>query len=265
MPDQLRRIARKVRATIPTARQGPVHGSFRIEKQSAHHGEVAQFLESLTRITRAAPLAELGPVMDRQHALRDALTGQVHETSFRHKMQKMDAGEVLAAVSSPSVGLDLIYLAAQAAPDGWRAELGSAFGIGTVALALAEKDTNNPVDGIEYEAWRADIATEGARHILADRVTVHAGPIEEVLPRLARERPPLAFAFVDAMHTHEATVGYHRLIERYAAAGAMILYDDLGWSSQMELAWKDIVASPSVTDAARIDHRWGLARYTGKA
>jgi hypothetical protein len=31
----------------------------------------------------------------------------------------------------------------------------------------------------------------------------------------------------------------------------------------MERAWKHIVADPRVTDAIRIDRRWGLTRYQG--
>jgi predicted O-methyltransferase YrrM len=263
MPDNILRIARRVRSAVRNARQHPVTDCVHIEKQSADPSIFAPLLARLGDVSRTEPLSEIRSILERQQELRSSLAGEIHETSFRHKIQKMDAAEVLASVSSPSVGLDLIFLAAQFAPPGWRTELGSAFGIGTLALCLAEQNTQNPIDGVEFEAWRADIATEGAQRVLGDRVTVHAGAIEDVLPMLAPSRPRIGFSFIDAMHTHEATFGYHKLIEQHATPGGLALYDDLAWSSQMEHAWKDIVASPSVTDAVRIDRRWGLARYVG--
>jgi len=261
MSFQLLRIARRIRSKILGPDNRPLHETLRIEKRAPGPDPFAGFRERLGAISSKALLPELAPIDERKQVLMNLLSGELHETSFRHKIQKMDAGEVFASVSSPSVGLDLIHIGASCAPEGWRVELGSAFGLGTIALALAETQSTNPVDGIEFEAWRAEIADSGAREILPDRAAVHPGAIEDILPKLAPDRPRIGFAFVDAMHTHEATMGYHRLIETHATPGAFVLYDDLSWSSQMERAWRDIVAAPSVTDALRIGLRWGLVRY----
>ncbi|MEM9373881.1 MAG: class I SAM-dependent methyltransferase [Planctomycetota bacterium] len=263
MPDQLFRITRRIRSKLRGNATRPPRDLIRAEKRAIGEDPFSQFLSGLQHVEQGSPQESIAPAIDRQHKLHDLLSGEMHETSFRHKVQQMDASEVLAAVSSPTVGLDIIYLASAAAPPGWRVELGSAFGIGTVAICAAELGTDNPIDGIEYEAWRAEIAQEGARELIPDRAAVHAGDIGEVLPRLATQRPAIGFAFVDAMHTHKATMGYHNLLEQHAARGAMVLYDDLSWSNQMERAWRDIVAAASVTDAIRIGDRWGLVRYIG--
>ncbi len=231
------------------------------EKQNSSNSPFQAVLDSLADVNGRTLLPELEQTAQRTQALSDLLTGQTRETSYRHQIQSMDAGEVFSTVSSPASALNLIYLAALAAPEGWRVELGSAFGIGTIAICQAELDTQNPVDGIEFEDWRAEIANEGVIEILQGRAAVHPGRIEDVLPQQAPHRPKIGFAFVDAMHTYEATIGYHKLIESHATPGALVLYDDLAWSKHMERAWKDIVASPSVTDAIRIDRRWGLVRY----
>lgn len=257
-----RTIARALRTKVRAVRYRTVASTLIHEKRSPGD-PLAPVREAIKGLPGRTLLPELAPAMARKDHLHALLSGQIRETSYRHQIQKMDAGEVLAGVSSPPTALNLIHLTARAAAPGWRVELGAAFGIGTLALCLAERDTNNPVDGIEFEPWRAEIAQEGARAILADRVSVHPGRIEDVLPALAPHRPKVAFAFVDAMHTFEATVGYHDLLAAHAAPGALVLYDDLPWSEGMERAWKHIVADPRVTDAIRIDRRWGLTRYQG--
>ncbi|MFK7884883.1 MAG: class I SAM-dependent methyltransferase [Phycisphaerales bacterium] len=263
MPDQMFRIARRVRSKLSGSRDRPLRDRIQIEKRAIGTDPFADFIDGLQSVEINSPLAAIQPAIDRQHELNGILTGEMHETSFRHKIQRMDAAEVLAAVSSPSAGLDLIYLAASTAPPGWRVELGSAFGIGTIALCVAETETDNPVDGIEFEEWRAEIASHGAQSLVGNRAAVHAGDINSILPELATDRPKIGFAFVDAMHTHKATMGYHYLLEQHTTPGALVLYDDLSWSSQMEHAWRDIVGSACVSDAIRIGQRWGLARYIG--
>ena len=258
----IRPIANRVRGQLHRLRY-PTLASAIIHEKQTPEDHLAPVRDAITRLPGRDLLPELAPAMARKDHLHALLSGQIRETSYRHQIQKMDAGEVLAGVSSPPTALNLIHLTARAASPGWRVELGAAFGIGTLALCLAERDSNNPVDGIEFEPWRAEIAQEGARAVLGDRVSVHPGRIEDVLPALAPHRPKVAFAFVDAMHTFEATVGYHDLLAAHAAPGALVLYDDLPWSEGMERAWKHIVADPRVTDAIRIDRRWGLTRYQG--
>lgn len=255
------RLARKVKRTVRSVNQRPVSESITVEKVGRSSDSMRDFIKSASAIQRSRALPQLNPAIQRSEQLKQLLSGEIRETSFRHKVQNMDAGEVLAAVSSPTVGLDLIYLGAKAAPPGWRLELGSAFGVGTVALCTAENETDNPVDGVEFEAWRAEIANQGAQAIIGSRVNVHAGAIEDVVPTLTSDRPKVGFAFVDAKHTHEATMGYHHLLREHAQPGTLALYDDLGWSSEMEQAWRDIVNDNAVTDALRIDRRWGLVSF----
>jgi predicted O-methyltransferase YrrM len=262
MKSQALGVARKIFRVARETRFPTVLSAVRTEKQSENHQLVFNdVLAEIEQLHKRELLPALEPVNQRRQQLIEMLTSQIRETSYQHVVQKMDAGEVFRAVSSPPVGLNLIYICSKHAPPGWRVELGSAFGLGTRALCIAERETENPVDGIEYEQWRAEIATEGAREVLGERATVHAGKIEDQFPALSTKRQGLGFAFIDAMHTYEATIGYHRLLREQALPGAFALYDDLPWSKGMERAWAEIVADDAVSDAIRIDRRWGLVCY----
>lgn len=212
---------------------------------------------------------ELEPARQRARDLRRRLRGMRRETSVRNSIQMADASLVCERVSSPSRGMTVLHHAAAIRRPRWSVELGSAFGIGTLSIALGVRDVPGAiVDGIEFEGWRADIAREGVRAVLGQRADVHHGAIEDLLPRLARRRAEegvagVELAFVDAAHTYEATMGYHHLIARCAAQGALVIYDDIGWSAGMRRFWQDVVRAPEITDAIELGNRWGVTRYRG--
>jgi predicted O-methyltransferase YrrM len=230
-------------------------------------------LREMCLILRSKKL-ELPPeALERIHARRteltSRLTGEVCETSYRHEVQKLDGNFVCQNVSSNETACALLYLLIRISGAERVLELGSAFGLGSLAAVLAlAPNSHATFDGIEYEEWRAIIASEGVQRVLGERATVHPGRIEEVLPVLAgrgNRRQQYDFAFIDAMHTREATMGYHRLLLDTVCHGAIVVYDDINWSNEMMLAWRDIVASSEVTGAVLVNHRWGVAQYRAKA
>jgi hypothetical protein len=65
------------------------------------------------------------------------------------------------------------------------------------------------------------------------------------------------------MHTYEATMGYHRILSQCVADGAIVVYDDIGWSDGMAQFWQEVVNEPNITDAVSLGNRWGVVRYAG--
>ncbi|MCI0590879.1 MAG: class I SAM-dependent methyltransferase [Gammaproteobacteria bacterium] len=194
--------------------------------------------------------------------LRERLISENRETSYRHELRMMNAWDVCNRVSSTSAGRVMLHWLAEHHCRGWAVELGSAFGIASMAITLALRQSpETSFDGIEFEDWRAQIAAEGVRRIMGERADVHAGRIEDVLPKLATRGKRIAWAFVDAKHTYEDTMEYHRLITHQLSDGAIVVYDDINWSSEMSRFWKELVAYKQVTDALSVGGRWGIVRY----
>lgn len=240
----------------------PLHRTLRIHKRS-HAWPFDAFIRWIESGAPEQPQPELQPALDRIAHLRRALRGTRRATSIRNGVQTADASLVCERVSSPARGLAVLHQLARLAQPAWTVELGSAFGVSTIALALPLRD--NPIarfDGVELEPWRAEIADEGARAILADRARVHAGDIERVLPEIAMHRGAgIDLAFIDAQHTYDATMRYHQLMKRFASPGAIVIYDDVAWSAGMKRFWREALADPAITDALELGRRWGITRY----
>lgn len=204
-----------------------------------------------------------------QHAerLRAELQGTVRDTWMRLSLRAADASEAVAALSSPAPACALLHRLVLLARPAWVVELGSAFGIASVAMAgaLATLGTGR-FDGVELEGWKADLADRAVRALLGERGRVHEGRVEDVFPALAAARDtPLGMAFVDAVHTFDATWAHHRLLAARVAPGGLVVYDDASWSDDMRRCWAAVADAPEVTDAVLVAGRWGVARYRGAA
>jgi predicted O-methyltransferase YrrM len=204
-----------------------------------------------------------------EHAerLRTSLAGTVRDTWLRWGLREMDAGEALSRLSSPAPACALLARLVAGAEPGWVVEIGSAFGVASVAMATALAATGRGrFDGIELEPWKAELANDAVRVVLGERGRVHAGAVETVLPALLAERGrPIDFAFVDALHTYDATWAEHRMLAAAVAPGATVVYDDVPFSDEMRQCWAAIARAPEVTDALLVAGRWGVARYAGTA
>ncbi|MHC4993437.1 MAG: O-methyltransferase [Planctomycetota bacterium] len=193
---------------------------------------------------------------------RRTLTGQRRTTTFRHEMVEMDAGEVAGGVSSPREGGLLLNALVRVCRPRRAYELGSAFGVGTMYMAAALNEIGaGRVDGIEFEGWRARLAGAAVQEHWPGFGAVHPGAIEQVLPRLAQTDGRGDFAFVDAVHRYEETMGYHHLLRDALNPGATAVFDDIDFSEQMLAFWDDLVDDPRISDAVLIRGRWGVVRY----
>lgn len=208
--------------------------------------------------------SEFRQIETRRKELVDRLSGEVRKTSFRHEMTEMDAGKCASDVSSPAIGGRLVYHAIKIFKPQQVVELGSAFGIGTLYIASAlSANKRGFVTGIEYEGWRAEIADEIVSKTFPGYGEIRAGRIEDVLPTILegdRQRR-VDFAFVDAVHKYDDTLGYHRLLRDRVSDGAVVIYDDINWSDEMRRFWSDLIEDEAISDALLINNRWGMVRY----
>jgi predicted O-methyltransferase YrrM len=174
----------------------------------------------------------------------------------------MDAGECAQGVSSPEVAVRLIYTLVRMFKPAQVVEIGSAFGIGTMYIAEALRaNGRGAVVGVEYEDWRADIANRCLARHWREIGHVESGPAEIVLPRLAQEGKVFDFAFVDAVHKFDNTVGYHELLSRGSAGPFIAVYDDMNWSDEMRRVWRFLCDQERITDALLVNERWAIVRY----
>lgn len=192
------------------------------------------------------------------------LQGAVERTHFRHQEVLMDAGECAELVSSPQLGGRLVYELVKIFRPMSVVEIGSAFGVGSMYIAEAlRQNGHGSFVGIEYEEWRADVANENVRVDWPTQGSVCSGRAEDILPQLFAGGRKIDFAFIDAVHKYEATLGYHRLLEEGISNAAILVYDDINWSEDMRRFWQDLIVQEAVSDALLINDRWGIVRHSG--
>jgi len=212
--------------------------------------------------TTARPTAALAAVQARMATVAAELAGQRRQTSFRHELVDMDAGELVKKISSSRRAQTIVHQLAVTFKPSRVLELGSAFGSATMAMASGLAAVASVrLDGIELDPWRAGIADTNVKSVLGDRGAVHAGSIGEVLPGLVREGGKAGLVFVDAVHRLEETWAYHLCMLDSVHSGAVVVYDDVDWSQDMTRCWREIVATPDVVEAVLLHNRWGVAVY----
>ncbi len=127
-------------------------------------------------------------------------------------------------------------------------ELGTNVGISGAyqATALALAGPRGRLVTIEASPYRARVARALHATLGLSNVEQRVGRIEDLLDGVLAEPGGFDFAFVDGLHTHDATIQAFEKITRAAPAGAAILFDDVRWSDAMERAWSEIAEDARV-------------------
>jgi len=135
-------------------------------------------------------------------------------------------------------------------------ELGTSVGM-SAAYQAAALDCNGrgALTTIEGSRAVASIAERSLDAVGCEDVTVRVGPFQEVLPEVLDGTREFDAVFVDGHHDGDATVEYFERIEPHLSADAVLVFDDVHWSDDMDDAWARI----------RADDRTGATVDTGSA
>ncbi len=122
-------------------------------------------------------------------------------------------------------------------------ELGTSLGIGTTYLAMANKSaTVHTIEGSKeiYNQAKLNFA-----NLQLNNVQNYLGKFDEVLPNLLPKIKELDLVFIDGNHAYEPTLNYFKMVQPYLSKNAIVIFDDIYWSSEMAQAWQQIVNNPS--------------------
>jgi predicted O-methyltransferase YrrM len=124
-------------------------------------------------------------------------------------------------------------------------ELGTSFGITTAYLASA--NAASKVYTCEGSAAIASIAKRNLEVLQWNNVQLTVGDFAKTLSPLLSNLNKVNFAFADANHRKEPTLGYFNQLLKYATPSTILVFDDIHWSAEMEEAWAVIKQHPAVT------------------
>jgi predicted O-methyltransferase YrrM len=122
-------------------------------------------------------------------------------------------------------------------------ELGTSLGLSTAYLATGARGAR--VISIEGSGPVMDVAGENLRS-LGVRCELLQGNFDVLLEPLLEKIGSVGLAFVDGNHRYEPTLRYFHLLMGQMSAQAVLIFDDIHWSAEMERAWEAIRADPRV-------------------
>jgi predicted O-methyltransferase YrrM len=128
-------------------------------------------------------------------------------------------------------------------------ELGTSLGLSAAYLAAGQQEG----DIRDGKSWTIEgsgaIAGRAAGYLSElglEGVEVVTGNFDVVLEPLVERVGPVDLVFVDGNHRYEPTSRYFDILMRHTGRSAMLIFDDIHWSAEMERAWAQIKADPRV-------------------
>ncbi|MDP4254407.1 MAG: class I SAM-dependent methyltransferase [Bacteroidota bacterium] len=121
-------------------------------------------------------------------------------------------------------------------------ELGTSLGLSTACLASASEDARVlTIEGAPAvaEAAKANFQSLGIRNI-----EVITGDFDRALPIALDKLGQVDLAFVDGNHRLDPTLSYFNALVARASPSSVLIFDDIHWSHEMEMAWTTIKADP---------------------
>ncbi len=143
-------------------------------------------------------------------------------------------------------------------------ELGTSLGINSLYLSAAVKEGNiHTLEGCPQTAATARTVFE---QWPLKNIHLKEGNIDESLPSLLKNIPPVDAAYLDANHTYEASLRYVELLLPLLHENSFLIIDDIYWSKGMQQAWHQLQQHPKVSlsidlyDAGLLFFRPGLQK-----
>jgi predicted O-methyltransferase YrrM len=139
-------------------------------------------------------------------------------------------------------------------------ELGTGFGISAAYQAAALTLSGmGRLTTLEVSRECVTVAERGLSELgLDQRVDLQLGEIGETLQGVMQRVAPVDYALIDADHTEQATLGHFRTMLPHLSDGAVVLLDDINWTSEMKRAWQTIARDEQVSLAVGLG-RVGIA------
>lgn len=120
-------------------------------------------------------------------------------------------------------------------------ELGTNLGISAAYQATALKlNGGGKIVTLEGAESLALLAKKNFQTLGLDDVVVVIGRFQDTLDKVLDEHGMIDFVYIDGHHDEKETLAYFEKVFPFLSERAVIIFDDIGWSNGMKIAWKAI-------------------------
>lgn len=125
-------------------------------------------------------------------------------------------------------------------------ELGTSLGIQT-AYFSCENDASRRIITIEGENSICEIAKKNWLKLGIHNIEIVNGDFDDVFLKTLQRAKIFDYLYIDGNHSYEATIRYFNQAITFANENAVIVFDDINWSEEMQMAWKEIKYSKEIS------------------
>lgn len=126
-------------------------------------------------------------------------------------------------------------------------EFGTSLGVTTSYLAASSTEIH--CTSLEGCPQTAKIAQENFKKLGLKNINIVLGNIDDTLSNVLNDLPGLDLVFFDANHRSECVLRYFDQCLSKANNNTVMVFDDIYWSADMEMAWNKIKEHPLVTSS----------------
>lgn len=160
----------------------------------------------------------------------------------------------IAAASKPTFWATVLFKIIRKLEPLSCVELGTCVGISASYQASALNiNGKGAIITLEGSPEIANIAKETFENLGLKNASVVTGPFHQTLNDVMETSKPVDFFFNDGQHDHDAVILYFNAAMPYLSDSAIIVFDDISWSTGMRKAWNEIENDERVS--ASIDLR----------
>lgn len=123
-------------------------------------------------------------------------------------------------------------------------ELGTSLGITTSYFSAANPSAQ--IETIEGSRAIAGVAAENFEKLKLKNIQQAVGNFDAVLPGIIKKMPGIDLAYIDGNHRYQPTMSYFQLLLPAMHNDSILVFDDIHWSKEMEMAWEEIKQHPGV-------------------
>lgn len=155
---------------------------------------------------------------------------------------KMSVAQVSKRAASPEVWTHFFYQLTKNKSIQNVLEIGTNLGVsGQYFIKALEEKPKAYFTTLEGVKGLCEIASNRFETLTTeDRFRVIHGLYDQTLPDLIKESNPFDFVFIDGNHHYNATLNYFEMLKENLADQAIVIFDDINWSSGMRKAWQEI-------------------------
>jgi predicted O-methyltransferase YrrM len=226
-----------------------------LDRLAAIRDPAAERLVRALRHARSGELAEGRSIIEAIERKREELLRRTDPLVSRSDVEpgKFDLGRTVAGVcakSKPRAQATLLHLLIREFKPVSALELGTNIGISAAYQAAAlEMNGRGHLTTLEVSAFRAELAKELHRSLGLGNVSYTVGLFADTLSGVLANSAPVDYAFLDGQHKMQPTLDYFEQIYGHASDAALVVVDDIRWSSGMAQAWAQLADDPRVAFA----------------